>query len=96
MRVAGVVLGLCLADLGEEQLPAESAQLALVAFEPLRADDVGSRAGTLQHDGRLIGLASFVDDVRDALSQVGGLGLEEQSSLVNSLSRGCMYPSPRV
>jgi hypothetical protein len=68
---AGAVLRLCLADLGHEELAPEEAELLLVALIAVGADDVRGPAGALEHDRRLVAGLDLVDDVGDALSELG-------------------------
>lgn len=69
-RSVCVVFGLGFADLGQEQLAAEEAQLALVALKSIRADDVRRRLRALKDDRRLIGSLDVVDDIRDVFAEI--------------------------
>ncbi len=69
--LACAVLGLGLADLGQEELPAEEAELLLVALVSLRVHDVGSPPRPLKDNGWLIAGLDLVDDVGHPLPELG-------------------------
>src|SRR5450759_5049823 len=70
LRLAGEMLGFGLTNLGEEEGPAEGAELRLIAFEAFRVHDIGRRARALHDDRRLVAGLDVIDDLRDPLAEV--------------------------
>ena len=68
---AGLILGLSLANLRQEELASQQCQLLLVAFVAVRVDDVRGPPRSLEDDRRLVACLDLVDDIGYALSELG-------------------------